>query len=519
MKQETHTDNKIHDLIVIGGGINGAGIAADAAGRGLSVALTEMSDLASATSSASSKLIHGGLRYLEHYEFRLVKEALAEREVILSMAPHIVDPLRFCLPHCPHLRPAIMIRAGLFLYDNLAPLVSLKKSERVSFRHTSALKPEYKRGFEYSDAWVDDARLVLLNAKMAHENNADIYTRTKCISATRINDIWQVVCKDCFTGTTFTLFSKALVNAAGPWVKTFYDDALEEKSPRGIRLIKGSHIIVPKLHDEDRAYILQNKDNRIIFVIPYQDDFSLIGTTDIEYIGDPSAVTIDEGEKQYLCDIANEFFQSQVSTKDIIKTYAGVRPLCDDESDSPQAITRDYTVDVFDEDGKLPLLTIFGGKLTTYRKLAQAAMHKLAPYFPEMGEDWTETAKLPGGDFTFSKSELIESILNSYSWLPEKLAQRFAKTYGTNTFKLLHGCKSVADLGAHFGAGLYNLEVNYLIEQEWAYSVEDIVWRRTKLDLYMTEAEKQALGVHLDMILPKLIPTRFSAHKTQQQCL
>lgn len=502
-------DTKLYDVIVIGGGINGAGIAADAAGRGLSVALMEMNDLASATSSASSKLIHGGLRYLEHYEFRLVSEALAEREVILAMAPHIVSPLRFCLPHCPHLRPAIMIRAGLFLYDNLAKLVSLKKSESVRFGVDSALKPQYKRGFEYSDAWVDDARLVTLNAKLAEEQGADILTRTKCIAAQRNKDHWLVTCLDVLTGRQFTLRSKALVNAAGPWVKSLYDDALAEKSPRGIRLIKGSHIIVPKMHGEDRAYILQNKDNRIIFVIPYQDDFSLIGTTDVEYKGDPSQVAINEEEKQYLCDIANEFFHSQISTADILKTYSGVRPLCDDESDSPQAITRDYTVDVYDENGELPLLTIFGGKLTTYRKLAQAAVHKLKPYFTDIGADWTETAKLPGGDFSYSIEQLIDNIQQKFNWLPEICARRFAKTYGTRTFIMLNNCQQLEDMGAHFGAGLYSLEVDYLIENEWAYSLEDLIWRRTKLELYLSEAEKQALAIHINMRLSTLLPQRF----------
>lgn len=510
-------DIKIFDIIVIGGGINGVGIAADAAGRGLSVAVAEMDDLAAATSSASSKLIHGGLRYLEHGEFRLVSEALAEREVILAMAPHIVTPLRFCLPHCPHLRPAPLIRAGLFLYDHLAKLVTLKKSQRISFDDNSALKKTFKKGFEYSDARVDDARLVILNARMAAEKGARIMTRTKCISAAREKTFWLVRCKDLLTGKEFSLRSKALVNAAGPWVKTFYDESLATPSPRGIRLIKGSHIIVPKLHNENRAYILQNKDNRIIFVIPYQDDFSLIGTTDVEYKGDPRDVSIDGVEERYLCDISNEFFQQQIQPQDIIKSFAGVRPLCDDESNSPQAITRDYTLDLYDNNGSLPLLTVFGGKLTTYRKLSQAAMHKLQAYFPAMGSDWTADAKLPGGDFQFSVEQLGQYLIQHHPWLPIAIATRYAKTYGMRSFDLLKNSHKIKDLGTHLGAGLFSLEVDYLIGNEWAYTRDDIIWRRTKLELYMSECEKKALSEYLTDKLPELIPERFIATTPSQQ--
>ncbi len=510
MKNTMKTEIKTYDIIVVGGGINGVGIGADAAGRGLSVALAEMNDLASATSSASSKLIHGGLRYLEHYEFRLVKEALAEREVILKMAPHIVSPLRFCLPHCPHLRPAALIRIGLFLYDHLATRLTLKRSRTVTFDNESPLKRTFRRGFEYSDAFVDDARLVTANAQMAAEKGADIMTRTKCLSAVRKDTYWCVTLQDQITGETFSLQAKSLVNAAGPWVKTFYDDSLEQSSPRGIRLIKGSHIIVPKLHNEDRAYILQNRDNRIIFVIPYQDNFSLIGTTDVECNDDPGKVTIDDAEKAYLCDIANEFFKKQLKPSDIIKTYAGVRPLCDDESASLQAITRDYTVDVSDQGGTLPLLTVFGGKLTTYRKLAEAAVQKLMPYFPTMGHNWTATTQLPGGDFSQSLGQLEKSLITHYPWLPKAIIKRYTHTYGSLSFRLLAHCTSIDDLGMHFGAGLYSREVDYLIRNEWAYSLTDIIWRRTKLELYLTESEQQSIAQYLQKRLIEIVPDRFN---------
>lgn len=510
MKNIMKTEMKTYDIIVVGGGINGVGIAADAVGRGLSVALAEMNDLASATSSASSKLIHGGLRYLEHYKFRLVKEALAEREVILNMAPHIVSPLRFCLPHCPHLRPASLIHIGLFLYDHLATRITLKRSRTVTFDNESPLKKKFRKGFEYSDAFVDDARLVTANAQMAAEKGADIMTRTKCLSAIREATYWRVTLQDQLTGQIFNLQTKILVNAAGPWVKSFYDDSLEQNSPRGIRLIKGSHIIVPKLHNEDRAYILQNRDKRIIFVIPYQDNFSLIGTTDVECKDDPGNVTIDNAEKAYLCDIANEFFKKQLQPADIIKTYAGVRPLCDDESASLQAITRDYTVDVIDQNGTLPLLTVFGGKLTTYRKLAEAAMHKLLPYFPDMGPNWTATARLPGGDFAQNLPQLERSLRSHFPWLPETIIKRYCRTYGSRSFKLLEDCTAIQDLGIHFGADLYTREVDYLISNEWAYSLTDIIWRRTKLELYLNKSEKRAIDQYLQIRLPELVPERFN---------
>ncbi len=428
------------DLIVIGGGINGAGIAADAAGRGLSVLLLEAQDLACATSSASSKLIHGGLRYLEHYEFRLVSEALAEREVLLKLAPHIAFPMRFRLPHQPHLRPAWMIRIGLFLYDHLGKRTSLPGSKGLRFGPESVLKPELKRGFEYSDCWVDDARLVVLNAQEVEKRGGEVRTRTKVTRAWRENGLWMVEAVDIDSGKTFTWRAKGLVNATGPWVKNFFDDGLKLKSPYGIRLIKGSHIVVPRVHDQPQSYILQNEDHRIVFVIPWNDEFSIIGTTDVEYKGDPKDVKIDENEIAYLLKVYNDHFKKQLGRDDIVWTYSGVRPLCDDESDSPQAITRDYTLDVHDEQGKAPLLSVFGGKLTTYRKLAEHAMEKLAHYYPGCGPAWTKNATLPGGDIDGDRDGYAAKLRRAHGWLPEALARRYARTYGSQCIAMLAKC-------------------------------------------------------------------------------
>lgn len=482
------------DLIVIGGGINGAGIAADAAGRGLSVLLLEARDLACATSSASSKLIHGGLRYLEHYEFRLVSEALAEREVLLRLAPQIAFPLRFRLPHQPHLRPAWMIRAGLFLYDHLGKRTSLPASHGVKFGADSVLRPELTRGFEYSDCWVDDARLVVLNALEVVERGGEVRTRTKVTRAWREEGIWIVEAHDETTGETLTWRAKGLVNATGPWVKQFYDDGLKLKSPRGIRLIKGSHIVVPKVHNQPQAYILQNEDNRIVFVIPWLGEFSIIGTTDVEYHGDPHDVKIDDNEVNYLLKVYNDHFKKTLAKEDIVWTYSGVRPLCDDESDSPQAVTRDYTLEVADENGKAPLLSVFGGKLTTYRKLAEHAMDKLGHYYTEMGPAWTKNGVLPGGDMGTDRNSYVVQLRRKYNWLPDSLAIRYAHTYGSRTEILLENKTSLADLGEDFGHGLYETELEYLVEKEWALELDDVIWRRTKLGMWLTDEQKQRVA-------------------------
>ncbi|WP_159738612.1 glycerol-3-phosphate dehydrogenase [Vibrio atypicus] len=484
------------DLIIIGGGINGAGIAADATGRGLSVGLYEANDFASATSSASSKLIHGGLRYLEHYEFRLVSEALAEREVLLSKAPHIAQPMRFRLPHRPFLRPAWMIRCGLFLYDHLGKRTTLPASQSIDLAKSGLLKAEIKKGFEYSDCWVDDARLVLLNVMAAQENGAEIRNYCRVEKAIREGDLWRVTIFDTTTGERFERQAKALVNAAGPWVKQFYDDGLEQPSPRNIRLIKGSHIVVPRIHEEPQAYILQNKDNRIVFMIPYLDKFSIIGTTDVEYKGDPREVAISEEETDYLIDIVNQHFVQQLSREDVVWTYSGVRPLCDDESDSPQAITRDYTLELEAEFDQAPILSIFGGKLTTYRKLAESAMRKLAPYFPTMGKPWTANQALPGGNFSCSREELAQTIQKQFPWMALPLIERYVTQFGSYTWKLLEGINDEAELGIQFSQGahgVYQAEIDYLIQHEFAQTNEDILWRRTKLGLYMNEEEQAEL--------------------------
>lgn len=482
------------DLIVIGGGINGAGIAADAAGRGLSVLMLEAKDLACATSSASSKLIHGGLRYLEHYEFRLVSEALAEREVLLKLAPHIAFPMRFRLPHQPHLRPAWMIRTGLFLYDHLGKRTSLPSSKGLRFGPDSVLKSSLTRGFEYSDCWVDDARLVLLNAQEVVVRGGEVRTRTQVTRAYRENGLWVVEAKNADTGETLTWRAKGLVNATGPWVKHFFDDGLELKSPYGIRLIKGSHIVVPRVHNQPQAYILQNEDHRIVFVIPWMDEFSIIGTTDVEYHGDPHDVKIDDNEVNYLLKVYNDHFKKQLGKEDIVWTYSGVRPLCDDESDSPQAITRDYTLDVHDQDGKAPLLSVFGGKLTTYRKLAEHALEKLSGYYENCGPAWTKNAVLPGGDLGTDRDSYAAQLRRRFTWLPEALARRYARTYGTRTEQLLGTAQSLEDLGEHFGHNLYEAELRYLIAEEWVVELDDAIWRRTKLGMWLDEDQKQRVA-------------------------
>lgn len=488
------------DLLIVGGGINGTGIAADAAGRGLSVALCEQSDLASATSSASSKLIHGGLRYLEHYEFRLVKEALAEREVLLKNAPHLVQPLRFTLPHRPHLRPGWMIRSGLFMYDHLTKRNTLPGTKSYKFKHQSPLKECIKKGYQYSDCSVDDARLVVTNAISAKRNGAKILTRTKFTGATKIESegVWKVTLHDLESDQEHTIFAKALVNAAGPWVSQIISEHIKQKPARNIRLIKGSHIIVPKIHNFEGAFILQNTDKRIVFVIPYQDNFSLIGTTDKEYTGDPAAVQIDSDEIDYLLAVVNEHFIAQVTRDEIVSSYAGVRPLCDDESADPSAMTRDYTLELEDNDNEMPLLSIYGGKITTYRKLAEAAMVKLAPYFPKLGPSWTATNPLPGATAaTQSLQDVSDIIQEVHPWLPENLIKRYSRSYGLLCLQFLASSQSTQELGDHFGADLYQREVDYLVESEWAKSAEDILWRRTKLGLVMSDKETQALAEYL----------------------
>ena len=495
-----HDNQTLYDIAVIGGGINGAGIAADAAGRGLSVFLCEKDDLASHTSSASSKLIHGGLRYLEHKEFRLVREALAEREVLLAKAPHIIRPMRFIMPHQPHLRPAWLIRTGLFFYDHLGKREKLAGSNHVVFRpEDSPLKDEITRGFEYSDCAVDDARLVVLNAVQAREQGAQIVTRTRCLSARRQAGVWLIELEN--AQGIYQVQAKALVNAAGPWVAQFIQQALQLKAPYGIRLIQGSHLIVSKLYEGDKAYIMQNDDQRIVFAIPYLGRYTLIGTTDKEYLGDPDQAEITQEEVMYLLDVCNDHFKRQLTAADILSTFSGVRPLCDDESDNPAAVTRDYTLVLSRQlAGEAPLLSVFGGKLTTYRKLAEAALAHLQAFFPEMKKMWTASSALPGAENFSSAEDLAAQIQDKVSGVSAELAMRWVHAYGTRIWKFIQQAASVHELGQDFGHGLYAQEVDYLVECEWAVSAEDILKRRTKLYLEFSADESLQLDQYLQAL-------------------
>lgn len=485
----------VYDVVVVGGGINGVGVAVDAVGRGLSVFLCEKDDLASHTSSASSKLIHGGLRYLEHKEFRLVREALAEREILLAKAPHIIRPLRFIMPHQPHLRPAWLIRTGLFFYDHLGKREKLAASKHITFdAATSPLKAEITQGFEYSDCAVDDARLVVLNAIQARERGVHIATQTRCTSAYRENGLWVIDLEN--TQGSYTVQAKALVNAAGPWVAQFIQQNLKQKSPYGLRLIQGSHIVIPKIYAGDKAFILQNDDHRIVFAIPYLDQYTLIGTTDHEYQGDLNKVAITQPEMDYLLDVYNDHFKHQLGPQDILYTYSGVRSLCDDESDNPSAITRDYTL-ALSQEQDAPLLSVFGGKLTTYRKLAESAMTYLQPFFPTMKKPWTEKALLPGAENLVSVELLIQQILQAVQDVSVQLASRWAHAYGSRVWIFLNNISMLHELGQDFGHGLYAQEVDYLVNQEWAIKSSDILWRRSKLGLEFTETEIQALDEYL----------------------
>jgi glycerol-3-phosphate dehydrogenase len=451
-----------------------------------------MDDLASATSSRSSKLIHGGLRYLEFYEFRLVREALAEREALLRNAPHIMWPLRFRLPHRPHLRPAWMIRIGLFLYDHLAKRELLPASSGIRFGANSPLVSSIDRGFEYSDGWVDDARLVVLCAKAAQAHGAEILTRSRCIKAERVADIWHVTLQNQLNGQTSEHRCRTLINAAGPWVSRLFVEAIEQRAPKQIRMVKGSHIVVPRMDIGEQAYILQNEDGRIVFVIPYEDEFSLIGTTDVDYQGDPSAARISAEETAYLLTVVNDHFRQQLSTDDIVWDFSGVRPLMDDEAATAQKASRDYSFELDAKPGDAPLLSVFGGKITTYRKLAEAAVDSLTGFFPHSGPAWTRNARLPGGDFS-DHSTLDAELANDFPWLPQQIRQRWVRTYGTLSRDILQGCRSLVGLGEDFGAGLHAREVEYLLNNEWALTVDDILWRRTKLGLHLQHADNSAL--------------------------
>jgi glycerol-3-phosphate dehydrogenase len=487
-----------YDLLVIGGGINGTGIARDAVGRGLKVALCERGDLAGATSSASSKLIHGGLRYLESYEFRLVREALGERETLLNIAPHIIWPLRFVLPVTPGMRPAWMLRVGLFIYDYLAKRNILPGTKTLNLRRClqgQSLKESLTKAFEYSDCWADDARLVALNAVDASERGAKVMTRTECTELKRGATHWTATLMS-DTGVRKTLQARAIVNAAGPWVDDIMGKFGQKSNTGHLRLVKGSHIITKKLFEGEHAYIFQSPDKRVIFAIPYETDFTLIGTTEQNWVMGQGKIEISESETNYLCETASSYFKKPVTRNDIVWSYAGVRPLFDDKNKSASVVTRDYVFQLDDDNAEAaPILSIFGGKLTTYRKLAEHAMDKLAAYYSTLKPAWTNNAPLPGGDFTAAlRGKYFQNLAKLYPWLPSLNLARLAQSYGTRLPMLIGNACKLSDLGRDFGAGLYEAEIDYLCKVEFAQSAEDILWRRTKLGLRLSALEQADLS-------------------------
>jgi len=483
----------------VGGGVNGAGIARDAAGRGLTVILAEKDDLASATSSWSSKLIHGGLRYLEHFEFRLVAEALAEREVLLAIARHLVWPARFVMPHVPELRPRWMIRAGLFLYDNLgrfgAALASqgreLPGSRSVRLDRpplNAGLKPQFRHGFEYSDCRVDDARLVVANAVSARELGAEVLTRTECVSAERRDGLWQIALSN-----GRRVRARAIVNAAGPWVKQVLNERLGQPSQDAVRLVKGSHIVLPQLYEGEHAFLLQNDDRRVVFMIPYEERYTLVGTTD-EPVTEAARPAATAQEVDYLCRAVNRYLARPVNPQQLVWCYAGVRPLYDDGSSDPSAVTRDYTLRLDDGPDVAPVLSVFGGKITTYRRLAEQALEKLARHFPGMKRAWTMIAPLPGSDFgADGRAAAREQLFARHPRIERETLRGIFRRHGTRAAEVIGD----GDLGEHFGAGLHEREVNYLVEREWARSAEDVLWRRTKTGLHMTAAQRARVAARL----------------------
>jgi glycerol-3-phosphate dehydrogenase len=493
-------ENRIHDVFVIGGGINGCGIARDAVGRGYSVFLAEMNDLASGTSSWSSKLVHGGLRYLEHYEFRLVREALGEREVLLANAPHIIWPMRFVLPHHSGLRPAWMLRLGLFLYDHIGKRKLLPTTTTVDLRTSEVGKPlksEFSKGFEYSDCWVNDARMVVLNARDAADRGAEIRTRTEVVGAERKDDIWEVTVMDRDSGQRETVRARLIVNAGGPWVDRILTRVVGRNDAHNVRLVQGSHIVVPKLHDHDRAYIFQNSDGRIIFALPYEEDFTLIGTTDQDFEGDPKNVAITDPEIEYLCAAASEYFEKPVERSSIVWTYSGVRPLYDDGASAAQEATRDYVLKPDPARGA-PLINIFGGKITTFRRLAESMMEYVEDKLGKKSGAWTHRAALPGGDFAVDAFPAeVDRLKSDYPFLSKKQARRYMRHYGTRARVLLGDARSLEDLGQEFGHDLFAAEVDYLMAQEWAREADDVLWRRTKRGLRLDASQAAALQTYM----------------------
>ena len=517
----TPTAHDTVDVLVVGGGINGAGIARDLAGRGWHVLLAERDDLAAHTSSSSTKLIHGGLRYLEYYEFSMVRKALQEREVLLKCAPHIMWPLRFVMPHDAAMRPAWMVRIGLFLYDHLARREVLPGSAGVDLRRSplgKPLKAQYTRGFVYSDGWVDDARLVLLAALDAQEKGAELLTRSPVTAVQRDATGWTATIST--AGGERTVRARALVNAAGPWAEAFLRGIArparaETLATKNLRLVKGSHIVVKRCFEHDHAYIFQNPDKRIIFAIPYEQDYTLIGTTDVELPqhaiagagGQGAKAQIDVGEIAYLCEQASRYFAKPVTRDDVVWTYAGVRPLLDDASGDPSAVTRDYLLETHAEGGA-PLLSVWGGKITTFRKLAEDASDLVGDMLGDKRQPWTEHAHLPGGDLSAwigapqrpdtDFERLVTAIQKRHAWLPAALTRRLARAYGGRIDRVLGTAQSLAELGAEVAPGLFEAELNYLVAEEWVLSAEDALWRRSKLGLHYTEAQRAAVARWFD---------------------
>jgi len=494
---------EVYDCLVIGGGVNGCGIARDAQGRGLSVFLAEKSDLASATSSASTKLFHGGLRYLEYYEFRLVREALIERETLLRAMPHISWPMRFVLPLVPRgaggkVRPAWMVRLGLFLYDSLGGRKILPGTSHLNLARDpegEPLKSGYRRAFEYSDCWVDDARLVALNARDAAERGAVIRTRTEVTGATRGPDHWTVELKDMSSGQSYQVQARVLVNAAGPWVAEVLHGRLRLNAKDNVRLVRGSHVVVPKLYDHDKCYFLQGQDGRIMFTIPYEDDFTLIGTTDAEHPDPDTRPVCSEAERDYMLAFVNRFFERQLTAADVVWSYSGVRPLHDDGATSATAATRDYVLRL-DKAAGAPVLNVFGGKITTYRKLAEHAVDEITGTLTPQKGHWTAGVPLPGGDFAVSdRAALARGLAADYPFLTPAHAARLVRSYGTDARAILGTAHSMQDLGTSHGATLTGAELDWLVEHEFARSAEDVVWRRSKLGLRMSPEEIAALDM------------------------
>ena len=485
------------DLLVIGGGVNGAGVARDAAGRGLSVLLCEKGDLAEGTSSRSGKYIHGGLRYLEYYEFRLVREALIEREVVLEVAPQLTWPLRLILPHSPEQRPRWLIRLGLFIYDHLGGRKRIPSTKALDLHRDpegDMIRDPFRKAFAYWDVWVDDARLVILNAVDAARRGAEVLTRTQCDSVRREGGLWKAALRDGETGRTREIMARAVFNAAGPWVETVLGNVAGVNTRRRVRLVKGSHIIMKRWWTGDHGYVLQAHDKRLIFVNPYFDDLALIGTTDIPFDDRPEDVAIDGSEIDYLLGILNRYFRIELTEADVLDSFSGVRPLFDDDSNkNASAVTRDYEFELDGGAGRAPILSAFGGKITTYRKLSEHALDKLAPFFPEMGGRWTVDAPLPGGDIPDADFDAwLGRFQAEHPWLPADLARHYGRCFGTEAGMLLANAGSMADLGRHFGGLFYESEAQWLMDHEWARTAEDILIRRTKHGLFLTDGEKSA---------------------------